>query len=383
MITFKVDDVVPKVVASEKITNPLVATFEAIGFDSSQSAKYAEMQHVKTSKALGIKHGTIEAYKSSSPGCNVTTLDMSTPAFLETCLLSYDQHVPLMLSPDDVWITVCQAIGKHIEAFPEDCRKAIVDFDGKKYLEVRADHFVAGSPDNNWEWAFGQFGNMIEEYLGKKRDLFDPSFSTTTPTTKAAIQVQMMSALSSYFEYGMRTCCGIPEITLMGTTDDWKAISNRVDAFGEFYPEWALRPMQHVIGNFVAASEGQADLSFWKNFVKVSGGSGGPFVSGFINAFYPYYKSGGKAYPNHLLAPRTNRPQASFVDLVMSRNSGPVKSDLPASTSAVDMTWHYHGQQKAMKLLAGVLGTSVDTSVHASGAYRPIVGWAVAQSAGE
>lgn len=323
-------------------------------------------------KALGVRGESIEAYKLSQTE-DAELRGFSAPSFIDTCNKAFDQHVPLMLSPDDVWLTISQAVGKHINYFPEDCRKAIVNWEGQKYIEVRADHFVKGQASNDWEWAFGQFGEQIEKHLGKKRDLFDPTFTTTTPTTKAAIQVQMMSSLSSYFRYGMRTCCGIPEITLLGKVEDWEGIMSRVEAFGEFYPKWAHDPLIYVAGHFLEAANKRPSQEFWKNFVKVSDGSGGPFVSGFINAFYPYV---GPQKPNNMLVSHDSKP---FYDNVMQRKWGPPLADFPSSNNSVDMTWFYYEQKFDMKLVSGIFGTAIDKSVHPEGAFRPLVGWAVGE----
>ena len=40
------------------------------------------------------------------------------------------------LSPDDVWLTVCQGFCSHILLNSEKMRKEFVDFDGKKELRV-------------------------------------------------------------------------------------------------------------------------------------------------------------------------------------------------------------------------------------------------------
>lgn len=337
--------------------------------------KWKERFFAKGFVPLGIKEGTIEAHKLDAKD-EFVLMTPSNPSFLDTCRMAYDEHVPLVLSPDDVWLTMAQAVSKHIQLNAEDCRKALVPFEGKRELIVDLP-FIKGSQKNDWEWAFSQFGKQIEEHLGKKRDLFDPTFSTTTPTSKAAIQVQLMAAVSSFFDYRGRTCCGIPQITLLGEIEDWASILSRVNAFGEFYPKWAHEPLQHVAANFVRAAAGKPDLQFWRNFVKVEGGSGGPFVSGFINGLYPYTSYGRGAVPNRMLNSKDGK---SFIDTVMTRTWGPALADFPPSSSAVDMKWDYLGTEYKMKLVAGIFGTNIDKSIHPTGAYRPLIGWVVGEA---
>ena len=50
------------------------------------------------------------------------------------------------------------------------------------------------------------------------------SFSTTGAVEQVANGIVLMSAMKSYFAYRGRTLCGIPEVTLEGTVDDWTNI---------------------------------------------------------------------------------------------------------------------------------------------------------------
>lgn len=289
-------------------------------------------------------------------------------SFLDTCIRAYDEHIPLTFAPDDIWLVCVQAVAKHIELNPEEVRRVLVQFDGKKTLTVRDDNLVKGSSDNNWGRVFASFGDQIGEHLGKKRDLFDPTFSTTTPVEKAAIQVQMMAALAPYFEYRVMTCCGIPSITLLGTVEDWEALLSRVVAFGELLPTWAHTPMVRVTTEFLLAKKGNVNLEFWQNFVKEYGGSGGPSISGYINGFFPYLNK----RPNYLLLDRNGN--ACFEQSMASR-CDVYKGDFPGSVTTVPLTWDYYGEEIKMQLATGIMGTAV----YGAG-YRPVIGWAVGES---
>ena len=288
-------------------------------------------------------------------------------SFLETCLAAYDKHVPLVLAPDDVWLAVLMAVTKHLELHAEDARKALVDFEGKKLLEVFADDFVKGSPDNDWPRVFGQFAGPdgeIEKYLGKKRDMLDPSFSTTTPITKAAMQVQTMAALAPYFDYKVWTRCGLPTVTLLGTVADWTSIYERVIALGEFYPKWAHDPLIQVTARFADAARGIADPSFWQNFVKGNNMSGGYKISGEINAFFPYLQSGANPA---LVNPRRSDGSRTASDL----------GGFPGSVSSVPLIWNYYGTEHKMRLVSGCFGTTIDERSTGIPSLRPIIGWAI------
>ncbi|WP_442935794.1 DUF4419 domain-containing protein [Nostoc sp.] len=65
--------------------------------------------------------------------------------------------------------------------------------------------------------------------------MLECNFSTTTPITHTASHVVMMNAFQKYFDYVMYCVCGIPEITLLGTVEDWQSISDRTGTRYFFY----------------------------------------------------------------------------------------------------------------------------------------------------
>lgn len=315
-------------------------------------------------KCTQIVPGSVEASAFSAEG------DLRSPdenSFLRTCLKAYDQHVPLVLAPDDVWLASLMAVTKHLELHTEDARKALVGFEGKKLLEVFADDFVKGSPENDWPRVFNQFAGpegAIEKYLGKKREMLDPTFSTSTVTTKAAMQVQTMAALAPYFDYKVWTKCGLPTVTLLGTVKDWESIVTRVSAFGEFYPRWAHESLLQVVSEFAAAARGEENKNFWQNFVKGRNMSGGTLVSGEINAFFPYLLSG----ENPALT-KPKRPDGSRTAAGLGH--------FPGSASSVPLLWNYHGTEFKMRLVSGCFGTTIDEVSTGVPSLRPITGWVI------
>lgn len=351
MITFKVDDVKPD--------------REAKLFRATEKAK---AQFIKQGLAkLGIKGDSVEAHKFNAE--NISFNDASQNSFMLTAMEAFSSHHPIAFAPDDLWLTVAQAVTKHIELNPEDCRKALVSWDGKKVVQVVNSDFMKNSPSNDWEREFGNFSKQIEKLIGKKKDLFDPTFSTTTPTEKAAIQVQMMAALAPYMEYKMMTLCGVPSVTLLGELDDWSAILQRVNAFAEFYPKWALDPMIEAVAEFVKAAAGKPDMEFWKNFFKRSYGSGGTAINGWINAFFPYVK--GK--PNKMM-------QLNFKEEVLKgARAGNEAGDFTGSVGAVPMLWDCRGVQYNMKLATGIFGHTF-INVEGTQTFKPVIGWAVGEA---
>lgn len=123
------------------------------------------------------------SFECSEPDTDCKVRPTKMHSFIETVGLSYVHHLPLLLSPDDVWIAIMQGLSIHIEQNAESLRKKFVDFDGKKVLYV-----VREEPHwfmlNHGEYAptFGEFSDQIKDNIGEKNhQTLVPKFSTTGP----------------------------------------------------------------------------------------------------------------------------------------------------------------------------------------------------------
>lgn len=309
------------------------------------------------------KGGEPEAF-----GTNLeNTVPITSNAFIQALHYSYARHYPLVLAPDDVWMVLAQSFAQHVDQNAEALRKQFVAHEGKVRLEWRNDSLVKGSPNNNWMDGFDFFAGRIKDHIGKRHDLLTANFSTTGIIERAASQVVLMDAMKHYFSYGVTTCCGIPEITLLGTTDDWKSIRTRVENFVEFegLSAWVKR-LGPVLDEFVNASEGNWNRKFWQDIYKrQSMGSGNPLVSGWANALFLYLQ-GGKGWVKNPLAEKAD-----------ARYS-PTDDEYPSGLSQVPFTWTYYGAEYPYEFLGGFVGLSQDPNTLS---LRPALGWAVREAA--
>jgi hypothetical protein len=297
--------------------------------------------------ALGQKLGRpIEAAASALP---VAQASVGHP-FVDAVSAAFRHHLPLVLSPDDVWLCLTQAIGAHVELNAEALRERFVRHAGTAEIVVRRDGFVRGSPDNDWGGVFAEFAARSEAQSTDVTGLFVADFSTTGPVERAASNMALLAALKSYFDLAMATLCGIPRITLLGQARDWLRIRDRVERFEELgLGEWlsALRP---ALDAFASAAQGEVDRDFWRSFFKWEDRSGGAEVSGWVNALFPYVQRmnvqgldrealrGGKVglhpHPNpHATRWRRSADQA---------HDGPRESEFGSGLVAAPLTWHHH-----------------------------------------
>lgn len=175
-------------------------------------------------------------------------------------------------------------------------RNLFVDFSGKRTLIVKADKELE-DPTLSWEEIFSQFNAQISSYTrGNLVETLTCNFSTTTPLEKVASEITIMEAMKPYFEFVvMYIVCGIPEITLEGTPEDWEKVLNKARRLKEYKLEWWISELEPLLEEFVKASKGEVDKDFWRNMFKYHSQKkyGAPnIIDGWIVKFFPYDKDG-------------------------------------------------------------------------------------------
>jgi hypothetical protein len=72
---------------------------------------------------------------------------------------------------------------------------------------------------------FPGFSTQIKEHNRQEiHSLLTERFSTTTTASMTASEITLMSSMKNYFSYDMHTECGIPNIILKGTEEDWVSL---------------------------------------------------------------------------------------------------------------------------------------------------------------
>jgi hypothetical protein len=295
---------------------------------------------------------------------------------------AYQDHRPLCLSPDIIWLLISQGFANHVNANAEALRPRLVSHQGKIDLQIRRDDFVKGSPENSWPEVFSEFSAAVREHLGEATHaLLLPAFSTTGPVEKAAAEIVLLNAVQSYFSCVFHTRCGIPAITLEGTADDWEAVGERVEQLSRFGLHWWTESLEYILKHFIAAVCGHVDRPFWQAMYKQDGGSGGPYTTGWITAFFPYLKDSetrqatrpnpwlaeGGAVLDRLLYPNPQRDPHCW-------GHGPTTEDFPGGLAQAPFRWHYLESQFDMEFLGGFVGVRQDRETLT---LRPEIGWAV------
>ena len=207
---------------------------------------------------------------------------------------AYAHHRPFVLSPDMVWMLISQGFSHHINANPEKYRDRMVDFQGKMSLVVESDQPL---DEAQWDKLIPHFAEEIKKNTqGTIAETLIADFSTTTSYEQIASEITLMETSKAYFEFVvMYIACGIPEITLLGITEDWQKVYDKTMRLRSYDLDWWIDELAPILKQFVKASKGDVDTKFWRNMFKwhTQKEYGAPnVIDGWIVKFFPYDKDG-------------------------------------------------------------------------------------------
>lgn len=302
----------------------------------------------------------IEA-SSFGEGTNFLTRTFGNP-LIDAADVAFNHHLPFRLRPEDVWLCLQNGIAQHILQNTEAVRKLFVSHEGQETLICLRDEFIPGSRENDWQGVFLEFSDKIGGHIGDPlRDMFVPTFTTSSAVDVACFRVGLMLAMSPFFRYEVHTRCGIPEFHVLGSEADWLRLrTNFVHLTGLFGDnvhmlQWKQKLLP-VLDSLTETAVGRGDLAFWRDMYHENSESGGLRVTGWIRFLFPYEDQRGRIVPSKFDARGTNI------------------ANFPSGMAKVPFLWKIYGRDKPMSFLAGHMGTTQDPSTQA---IHPITGWAV------
>ncbi|MEZ4238203.1 MAG: DUF4419 domain-containing protein [Myxococcota bacterium] len=234
---------------------------------------------------------------------------------------------------------------------------------------------------------------MIAAHVGKLRDFVVADFSTTGPLQRAAFELALMQTFAPYFAYALTIGCGIPEVHLLGTAEDWRDLRARAACFAELAVEgdalgpW-LEALLPVLDEIVASvTPGERDeqhvRAFWQSMFRYESASGANELTGWLLVLYPYLvRRDGAVRSNPYLGAWAAHLQAARArpGLHWGAAVGPGLGQLPSGVASapvrcVDLR---DGRVVPLRLVAGLFGVCQDERTLA---LAPTFGWAVVHDA--
>lgn len=266
MITFKVEDVTP---ASEPLDN--------ISFD--------KLVH---QFGTGIQKNSHQ---------NENLIDFGQHAFLNGLHVAYAEHRPFVISPDTIWTMIAQGFAHHVNKNHVYLKSMFVEFEGKKTIKYENQEIEFNNPDSPWELIIDGLLDKTKEFLGSElTEIFNTNFSTTTEADRLTSIATLLYSQKNYFEYqGAISICGIPEITVKGTSDDWKQLIDKTQYLGQYDLDWWTDELIILLKQIKQTVDGASNKTFWKNIFKIKEGEGcgdPDLINGWIARFFPYDDDG-------------------------------------------------------------------------------------------
>lgn len=302
-------------------------------------------------------------------------------------------HLPLVLSPDMIWNAILQGLAQHVKNNAERLRPRLVSHAGRKLIEVVRPDFTLGSPENQWAEVIAEFSAKVQQHVGDKYAALVPKFSTTGSVERTACEIALLDTFQPFFQLRFYAVCGIPRITLEGTTADWDALEQKLDELEPFELDWWTPHLRVLAAQFRRASRGDVNRTFWGNIYKHESYYGTATVNGWLALLVPYTK-------NHATGSYTVRNEV--LGYPLDWENGELPREEPASGRRFGPRIEYAGigtgclpsgvsrapfrmtsgrqeqvREQSMEFVGGFVGATQDPQTLA---IRPKLGWAVVQA---
>ena len=320
------------------------------------------------------EHWTEEEGKSTDPESVIATsfdrdslVEMGRNPLFSMITEAYATHRPITLTPDVVWMAISQALSHQIYMHADQYRDQLVDHQGVKQLilNVTEDPF---RPGFNWGLLMQRFSDEIAQ--NTKSDIartIEADFSTTRNVERTASRVVLMKTVRPYFQYVVsRMICGIPQITLEGSPDDWRKVRQKASCLKQFGMDWWLKDLDPILEQFIETSLGNIDHKFWMDMVvrdrpadfNLKGGCLGqpPLLDGWFIRLFPFDAVGNRT-PDKVRYDYDVLPGMVSVDFKLQESDG---------LKVI--------KEQDMELWAGIVGVKQDRKTFN---LKPRIGWMV------
>jgi len=303
---------------------------------------------------------------------------------IQTIQECYDNHRPLVLTPDIIWLAICQGVSIHINEHYDSLKEIIFIEDKPDKIAIRNDSLEYSA--KHWKNLIESFANETKKYTNDDfYSFFVSEFTTTTTINKTVYQITLLESYKKGFEYIGDTGCGIPSILISGDKSDWMTILKKLDMLDKIgLSNWAnnLKP---IISEFINASEGKQNKEFWQSIYKNASEYNAFYISGWIIKFFPYIKEleskgvydekRGKTKVGEIFLPNKFIDDDNYLLSTLSTDN------FPSGIAKVPVTWnnHYKNITKKIEVYAGFFAIKQ----YSDKSLEPFISWAICEKEGK
>jgi hypothetical protein len=206
---------------------------------------------------------------------------------IQVLSMAYSAHRKVAIKPQDIWFIVMCEIAKIIKHHPEECRELFTASAEKTTIMVQTDDVT--------QIDLEAVAMQLKEMMPVGIHNFIPTLSTMVPEARIALCAALCDGVQVFYNY-MTYCCGIPEIRVDGTAEDWETLSKAAHEIDQMFYKVGLTAAHNymaqvsVILHHIANSFNDSNglVAFWKDiFTQENIGSGGELlINGWITKLF-------------------------------------------------------------------------------------------------
>lgn len=315
---------------------------------------------------------------------NLRIIPTKNNAFIQTVQNCYDEHRPLILTPDIIWLAITQAVSIHLNQNLKEYQIKIFKDTSNSTIEIRKRDDSLSFQKDNWSKILTTISEEVNNNVNKNYySFFVPKFSTSTQVVKTAFEITMLDAFKKKFTYVGESGCGIPTITIKGTIQDWQWIYDNLHLLNDIgLGKWADE-LKLIIEQFINASKGRIDRIFWQNIYKNSEEYNSYFISGWVVKLFPYLEDTedaiiaeeGEDNYDGLLKFKQAYKKNPFLYNQDYLKSTLATNDFPSGLSSINFRWDDFFREKITHLnfYAGFMGIKQ----YKNKALETFISWAI------
>ena len=233
-----------------------------------------EGQKLKQFREMAEKQFLLNEYNvvGASPNFYTTKVYIEGVSnILQGFYSAYENHLPIRLTPDIIWLLIVQGFAHHVNFNAEYLRNRFVNFENKKKLEliISKYHSYKQMKSKDYENLFENLTEQIKENIGEELvNTIDFNFSTSNRITKVVGYTSIMSAMKKYFEFqGFCHMCNYPYIILDGSLEDWESILKKTKELSKYdLKKWTVF-LEFVLSKIIDTKKGKINKEFWKEIL--------------------------------------------------------------------------------------------------------------------
>lgn len=270
----------------------------------------------------------------------------SGKTFFNNFYEAYATHGSVCISPDDIFQHIMLQVSSYLNRFQsgkkkiEKYRHLIVSHEGKKELCVEVG---CNNPDDLYPEMLCLFHDAIFDDIKEEAEWMLGHFSTTSFFDNIFNSAIIMDAFKELYDYKCSVSCGIRNLYMEGTLEDWYELRNKIDKLRIFnLGEW-VNHLLPVIDKFIEVFENKVDEKFWAQIfrddaIPNAGGMGyyeippKEYVTGWFKKFYYY---GYKHDKVHIAESFDNIMTMTPVKIIYNDNE--IEKNVVASHSHVEI----------------------------------------------